>query len=280
MRPFVPILLIVVAVAAAWAGMIGMETHAVEPGEQALLYLPNGKHLRLASLGHASLAADLVYLWAIQYYSNYERADRYRYVEHVFSEVIAELDPQYLDAYSLGALILIVEAGDLEAGLRVLEKGMAENPDEWLLPYLAGWECYRAGRYDRAAHYMDIAAANPEAPAVIRRNRAGFVAKAGDLRAAYGVWKELHDDPDSDERTRAVAERQMRSLHIKIDTADLKRAVEIFLAGRGRLPRSLEELARTGVVSRVPLDPDGNPYLYDRQTGAVTSGAGSVLGDT
>ncbi len=36
---------------------------------EQLLYLPNGKHLRLVSLGHAPLLADLIYLWAIQYYS-------------------------------------------------------------------------------------------------------------------------------------------------------------------------------------------------------------------
>jgi tetratricopeptide (TPR) repeat protein len=256
--------------------------HAYEEptGEKELLYLPNGRHLRAASLGHSSLAADLVYLWAIQYYSNYQRADRYRYVEHVFGNVISELDPYYEDAYSLGALILIVEAGDLEAGLRLLEKGMAENPDNWILPYLAGWECYRAGRYERAARYMDLAAANPAAPPVIARNRAGFVARSGDLRAAYRMWKELHDDPDSDANTRTVAERQMRDLHIRIHIDDLAHGVALFRERSGRLPASLEELIDAGVLVELPVDPDGNPYLYDARTGTVESSAGRVLGDT
>ncbi len=41
-------------------------------GDQQLLYLPNGSYLKLASLGQAAVLADLIYLWAIQYYSNYE----------------------------------------------------------------------------------------------------------------------------------------------------------------------------------------------------------------
>ena len=60
-----------------------------------LLYLPNGKHLKILSLGHETLLADMIFLWAIQYYSNYEREDRYRYVEHVFGEVITELVRQW-----------------------------------------------------------------------------------------------------------------------------------------------------------------------------------------
>ena len=37
-----------------------------------------------ASLGQAQVMADLLYLWAIQYYSSYDREDRGRYVEHLF----------------------------------------------------------------------------------------------------------------------------------------------------------------------------------------------------
>jgi len=53
-----------------------------------LLYLPNGRYLKVASLGQAPLLADLIYIWAIQYYSDYERKDRFRYVRHVFGGVI------------------------------------------------------------------------------------------------------------------------------------------------------------------------------------------------
>jgi hypothetical protein len=81
-------------------------------GDQQLLYLPNGKYMKLASLGQAPFLSDLVYLWAIQYYSNYSREDRFEFVEHVFSDVIAELDPHNVDPYWLGAMILSVEAGD------------------------------------------------------------------------------------------------------------------------------------------------------------------------
>jgi tetratricopeptide (TPR) repeat protein len=241
------------------------------------LYLPNGRHLRLASLGHASLVADVVYLWAIQYYANYTRADRARYVEHVFGEVIPDLDPRYVDAYALGALILAVEVGDLDAALRVLERGIAENPDQWILPYIAGWEAYHAGRTDLAAAYLDRAAATPGAPAVILRNRAGMVARSGDLREAYRLWREIRDDPASDETTRKVAEQRMRDLHVRIDLDGLGRAVEAYRARTGRVPADLGALVRSGIVDELPLDPDGEPYRYDPADGAVSTAAGRRL---
>jgi tetratricopeptide (TPR) repeat protein len=252
---------------------------AAPPSGRPLLYLPNGRHLKAASLGHAPLVADVVYLWAIQFYSDYEREDRFRYVEHIFGRVIPELDPRYTDPYWIGALILTVEGRDLEGGLRVLETGFRNDPGQWVLLYLAGWECSNAGRPDRAAEYFGRAAAVPGAPAQLRRLQAGMSAKAGDLDEALATWRELRDDPASDATTREIAGRQVRDLAVKVDVRALERAVAAFRERAGRSPRGLEELVARGVLSGLPLDPDGRPYAYDPATGVVSSAAGRILGD-
>jgi len=244
----------------------------------SLLYLPNGKHLRLMSLGQTPLLADLIYIWAIQYYSNYERADRYRYVEHVFGEVIAELDPHYIDAYWLGALILTVEANDLEAGLRLLDKGIEKNPDQWILPYLAAWESYRVGDFKRAASYFALAAEVPGAPPAVMRMHAGMFSKAGDLSTALQLWTEVLDDPRADPATAAIAERQVRDLTVRTQLRDLQSAVDRFRIDNGRPPAKLDQLVRTGYIRALPRDPDDREYLYDPLTGQVGSNAGRVLG--
>ena len=91
MRRLTALLLVLVAGAVTVVSGRSLERLSAErPTEASLLYLPNGQHLKLASLGQAPVLADLIYLWAIQYYSVYEREDRFRYVEHVFGNVIAE----------------------------------------------------------------------------------------------------------------------------------------------------------------------------------------------
>lgn len=245
---------------------------------QELLYLPNGKHLALLSLGHQPLLADIFYLWAIQYYSDYERQDRYRYVEHVFGNVITELDPHYIDPYWLGALILTLEAGDLEAGLRLLDKGFRNNPEQWILPYLAGWECYLAHQYERAADYFDRAAAVPGVPQRVLRVRAGIFWRAGRLREAIAEWHEVLEDPRSDPATLAIAERQLRELQVRADLAELQEAIERFRSENARFPLHLEELRARSYIRALPRSPAGREYAYDSRTGRVSAGAGRVLG--
>ena len=272
-------LLIVLCAATVWFAGAELERKSDQrTTADSLLYLPNGKHLRLMSLGQAPLLADLIYIWAIQYYSNYERADRYRYVEHVFGEVIAELDPHYVDAYWLGALILTVEAGDLDAGLRLLDKGIENNPDQWILPYLAAWESYRVGDYARAAGYFARAADVPGAPPAVLRMRAGMFSKAGDLSTALQLWREVLDDPRADPATTAIAERQVRDLTVRSHLHDLQAAVERFRNENGELPANLEQLLGTGYIQALPRDPDDREYVYDPLTGQVGSKAGRVLG--
>lgn len=242
-----------------------------------LLYLPNGKYLEVASLGHASLLADLVYLWAIQYYSAYNKPDRRRFVEHVFGDVIATLDPHYIDAYWLGALILSVESRDVEAAIRLLEKGMVNNPESWMLPYLAGWECYHAEQHERAGEYFAVAARIPGAPAAVRRMRAGVLTKKGDLRAALRFWRDVLEDPSSDSSSLAIAERQARKIQRRIDLDSLEAALETFRIDNGGWPAELEQLRLGGYIPVVPQDVSGRAYVYDPATGRVDSPSTRVL---
>ena len=278
-RWLVGALLALTLVATAWSGY-GLERKEDLRGDPDLLYLPNGKMLKVMALGHGPLLADAFYLWAIQYYSNYERADRYRYVEHVFSNVIAELDPHYIDAYWMGSLIMVLEAQDLDAGLRLLEQGFERNPNEWILPYLAGWECYRAGRRKKAQEYFRQAMQVEDAPAVLSRLIAGVEARQGSVRKAIALWQQILEDPESDTASRAIAKRQLSDLRVRADVQALESAVERFRNENGRHPGKLEELVNQNYIRFLPQDPAGVAYVYDPATGRVSSPAGRVLGDS
>jgi tetratricopeptide (TPR) repeat protein len=272
---------LVLALAIALTGVSGGRLEGMAArrvGDERLLYLPNGAYLKLASLGQAAVLADLIYLWAIQYYSNYERQDRFQYVDHVFGNVITELDPQYVDAYWIGALILTIEAHDLEAGVALLDRGLENNPQNWVLRVVAGWECHAAGQFERAAGYFCEAAAQPTAPAAAGRLCAGMHRLAGDERQALAIWLSIFEDPASDATTLAIAERQLRDLRVLIDIKQLTTTIEGFRNRNARYPESLDELQRRGYIDEVPLDPDGNPYAYDARTGEVSSAAGRLLG--
>ena len=87
----------------------------------SIIYIPSGKYLKHATFGYSSLMADLIYIWAIQYYGNYAISERYDHLDQIFS-IIAELDPRYLDPYEVGAIIAVYEARDPYLAFKVLDR--------------------------------------------------------------------------------------------------------------------------------------------------------------
>ena len=106
------------------------------PGS-SLRFLPSGRYLNAVSLGYSSLLADIIYIWAIQYYSDPAITDRFSRLDHIFG-VISELDPKYSEPYLVGALIAAYEARDPGLALKVLDRAMEKNPQDWIYPFEAG----------------------------------------------------------------------------------------------------------------------------------------------
>lgn len=246
------------------------------PAAHHLLYLPNGRYLRLATLGNAPLAADLIYLWSIQFYGDYQAEDRYKYVEHIYGDVVTELDPHYFDPYWIGALILSVETHDLDKALALLDKGFANNPDRWIYPYLAGWECSYAKQYERAAVYFRKSAAVPSAPPDVARLVAGMYQKQGASAIALAEWARIAREA-KDANVRRIAENRVRALKTDLDVAALRAAIERYRASRGAWPHRLSQLASEGFLPSVPVTPEGDAYRYDPATGVVAAGPARVI---
>ena len=99
------------------------------PGS-SIIYIPSGKFLKYATFGYRALAADVIYLWAIQYYSTPTIDDRFDHLDHVFA-IINELDPRYQDPYEVGALIAVDGARDVLSSARDISAGEAarSTPD-------------------------------------------------------------------------------------------------------------------------------------------------------
>jgi len=234
----------------------------------SIIYVPSGKFLKYATLGYSSLAADLVYLWAIQYYSTYTVVDRFQNLEHIFS-IIAELDPRYVDPYEVGALIAAYEARDLDLAYKILDLGLAKNPDQWLFPFEAGHYAQMAKDYETAKRYYEKAARNPGAPEIVKRLYAAASFKTMDLKTAWEMWLEVRDTA-ADARTRKIADNHLYQVKSAADIGIIRTALAQFRTRYRRLPASLEELERVRILASVPRDLDGRDYLYDPQKGEVS----------
>ena len=271
------ILVLLGALTAATAAARVERLREGSPPGYHLLYLPSGRSLRALTLGYEGLIADLIYIWSIQYYSNYQIQDRYDYLDQIYRRVIAELDPHFLDPYLVGSMIMSVEANRDDLAVKLLDAGMQNNPREWILPFQAGFICYnKLHDFACARDYFERAQAIPGAPAPARRLYAEMYNRLGDKRSSLKYWAEIHDTADSD-YVRQVSWMHVHDLRIEVDLEDLNALVQGYRESRGAPPADLGDLVRAGLLDSVPLDPEGNPYRLSPATGQAISTSRRLL---
>ena len=237
-----------------------------------LLYLPTPEILKLASLGNQGLMADLLYIWSIQYYSQFSLDEKFLYLENVF-DLVTDLDPHYFDAYRIGALIMSVQrSGDpaqhKAAVARLYDKGLANMPDSWELAEVAAWDAHLVlNDQELAVRWMRMASERPGAPPEVKR--------------VYGRWRDnihgwtIEDSIAYWEEVLAEAERKpdinLATSHLYDSYVTLHRRRLDPLLGAirqrtGRCPGSWQEVVDRGLLPEVPLDYLGNPYTIDPAT--------------
>jgi hypothetical protein len=237
------------------------------PGS-SILYLPSGKNLQYASFGNRTLMADLIYIWAIQYYSNYKIADRFAYLEHIFS-IIAELDPLYVDPYEVGAVIAVYEARDVELAFKILDLGLKNNPDQWLFPFIAGHFAQMFLKdFEIARKYYKITMGIEGAPSQTARLYANAAYMVEDYQAAWQNWLEIYQTAD-DERIKKIASNHLYRVRATLDIQKIEEALNKYRERHGRWPDDLERLVGDDLLGSLPQDLDGKDYVYDPQTGKV-----------
>lgn len=231
------------------------------------LYVPSPVAARALSVGHASTMADLLFLWAIQHFSEpaTDPADRRRWLERVYG-TITDLDPKFRDAYWLGYISLMFEGQSPQAAYALVDKALAHDPTNLLLAIDAAMSARRQHFEPLAVKYLEVAAATGDSLAIRLLTRLRAAETAQQERDA---WAELLDDPDG--VTRAVARRHVDDLTMLVTSSQLSAVVQCYARDHaGHLPGSLAQLVAAGYVSAVPDDPQGRPYAYDARTGAVT----------
>jgi hypothetical protein len=241
------------------------------PGS-SIIYIPSGKYLKMATFGFSGVLADLIYIWAIQYYGNTAIEDRYTHLTHVFS-IISELDPSYVDPYVVGALIAVEDTRDYKLALKILDMGLAKNPGQWLFPFEAGhYAQLYLKDYALAKEYYKKTMEIPGAPDIARRLFAATAFKANDLTTAWETWREVYQGA-TDPQVRKIASNHLYQVKAALDAQAVGEACSRYRAAHGRNPAALEDLVRDGLMARVPKDLDDKDYLYDPATGEIKTQA-------
>lgn len=257
----------------AAVGMLAAAERERPSGVRALelAYLPKGEYLKIAVLGYRQIASDLIWLKAVQHFGERKQTvEGWIWAYHV-TDVVTDLDPNFVLAYQAGGTILGVWAGRPHESIALLTKGMRHNPDAWQLPFFVGYDYFfELHDTENAAKYFRLAAALPGAPEYLPKLAARMTVEAGDPQAALEFLEQLYAQT-RDERLREGLAQRMKEVTAEQDIRFLEEGVRRYKMRYKKLPTRLEDLVRGDIIVEIPVDPFGGAYVLESPGGTVKS---------
>jgi hypothetical protein len=276
----VGIVALVAALLAASAAVAAVRERLYPPVEidDESFYVTSGTAARRLALGYNTLAADLYWIRAIQYYGGIKRKlgatestgavvdPEHREYGRLYPllDLTTSLDPRFNIAYRFGAIFLAEPPpggpGRPDLAIDLLLKGLRERPDKWEYMQDIGFVNYW-WRHDFrvAAGWFDQASRVPGAPWWLRSLAATTLAEGGDRQSSRLMWEAIRQSAEIDWQ-RHDAERRLAQLQALDQMDALQMAVDRYAAAHGAPREGWISLVRAGAMPGIPVDPGGARY--------------------
>jgi len=238
----------------------GQSYRTVQAGDMGPL--PDGKVLRVLSLGFDRLIADLFWLRTVNYIGDQTSADAGFPAAPRLAELVTDIDPQFETVYTVMNSVLTVLSRQPQAAVALLDKGI-RHIDWWKLHFLQGYNhIFETKDYEKAAEQMRLAASKEGAPPYLSLLASRIYAQAGDPETAMVFVKARMDMAATDEERENLAER-LRDLWVARDLGRIDAAIEAYKRAQGAAPRDVATLLQAGLLRNEPRDPHGKAYLIE-----------------
>lgn len=246
-------------------GRIDAETRA-EAIQQEGLVFQSGPLLKKLSLGYDPLLADIYWTRAVQYYGvrTGMRNATFELLAPLL-DITTALDPRLVVAYRFGAIFLSepgpIGAGRTDLAVDLVKRGIAGNPDQWLLYHDLGFLYYwRSRDYPEAAATYLAGSKVKGAPPFMKLMAARIAENGGSIETSRLIFSELYEST-KDPNVRKEVLKQLRSLKAQEDEMHLDDLIEQYRKRLGRNPVSMKDLVTAGLLRGFPVDPLGFPYV-------------------
>jgi len=240
--------------------------HQATYRERDDLTLRSGNVLKLLSLEYAPLMGAVYWTRVVQYFGEKHRLhDRNLELLWPLLDVTTTLDPHLLVAYRFGAMFLSDApprgAGQPDLAIKLLERGLKENPEYWRFYQDLGNVYYFDKKDHAKAAEEYLKGSNyPGAPVWMKVMAAKITAEGESLDTSYFLWKQIYDSA-GDEQIKKNAETHLKLLTVEMDTRAIDRLADEYEKQTGRRATRISELVQAGLLKGVPQDPEGYPYV-------------------
>lgn len=243
----------------------------VDPAlEEEKLYVTGGAAKRM-SLGFGGLVADWYWMRSLQYVGrkviNYEgdiQIDDLKPLNlnllYPLLDTATTLDPQFMAVYEYGGVVL--PAINDEHAIKLLRKGMENNPTSWRLYQHLGYIYWKRNDFKTASAVYAEGAKIPGVPRWMGEMSARMEAEGGSRTLAREMYRRMMDESD-DSRVKELAASRL----LQVDSFDQRDAIRLVLEDfrrqRGRCPASWKEVFAELSAARLP---DGSRLRFDEMS--------------
>jgi tetratricopeptide (TPR) repeat protein len=245
---------------------IDEQREAMSLERQEILLWP-GSVVKKLSLEYAPLGGAIYWTRAVQYYGESHRLSQGK-LELLWPllDVATTLDPHLLVAYRFGSTFLSAPfptgAGRPDLAIKLLERGLKENPDYWRFYQDVGNVYYFDMKdYSGASQAFAEGSKNPHSYIWMKVMAAKIAAEGQSLETSYFLWRDVYQTA-TDKAVKENAERHLKIVKAQMDLRELNRLADEFEKQRKQRPARLGDLQQAGMVGVVPVDPEGFPYVF------------------
>jgi hypothetical protein len=268
-----PLLIAAIGVPVLFLAIIAVQTRidartSSASGEDKELLINSGPLVKQLSLGYDSLLADIYWTRAVQYYGTRVGTPDIDFpLLWPLLDVTTTLDPKLVVAYRFGGIFLSeptpTGAGRTDLAIKLIQRGIAANPDEWRLGTDLGFLYYwRLKDYPNAAAAYLQTSQNPKAPPWVKLMAARISEKGGSFETSQAIWYQIYQS-SKDPSIRKMAIDQLQGIKAQEDESNLDQLAETYRQRFGRYPNSSGDLNDAGLVGGIPVDPLGFAYIFD-----------------
>lgn len=239
-----------------------------------LMWIRSGPLAQRLALSFDSLVADVYWIRAVVYFGGRRGGRGGNNFDQLYPllDLVTSLDPYFRVAYRFGAIFLAERPpggpGRTDQAIQLLQKGLERDPKRWEYAQDIGFVYYWwESDYVRAAEWFKRAGEIPGSAEWLAPLAAVTLVQGGNRESSRRLWTELHNSDM--EWIRTNAEHRLRQLDAMDAIDELNRETQRFIERHKRPPKDWREIAIDRRWRAIPVDPVGEPYMLDPQTGHV-----------
>jgi hypothetical protein len=237
------------------------------PVEEDQLAFRSGRLVKALSLEYAPFIGAIYWTRVVQYFGEKHRLHQTKFeLLWPLLDIATTLDPQLMPAYRFGSTFLSDSPprgeGRPDLAVKLLERGIHANPDQWrLYQDLGNVYYFDAKDYPKASAAFAEGSKNPDALIWMKVMAAKIAAEGESPETSYFLWLQVYQNA-SDPSVKQNAEEHLKLMKVELDLKEINRLADEYQRQTGHGATRMSELVQVGLLREIPRDSEGYEYTF------------------